>query len=88
MQPSHAGPQETAGRLDEAQEDMLRVGTALRNIGWLRHEAAAASRPLISARCCVLVPFLAGVLCARHRYSCPHRSLPLCSTPAAASGVS
>jgi hypothetical protein len=23
------------GKLDERQEDMLRVGTALRNIGWL-----------------------------------------------------
>lgn len=30
----HAAPAE--GKLDERQEDMLRVGTALRNIGWLR----------------------------------------------------
>ncbi|PRW56211.1 TIC chloroplastic [Chlorella sorokiniana] len=33
--PIYQTPQETGGRLDAAQEDMLRVGTALRNIGWL-----------------------------------------------------
>lgn len=32
--PCPTGPLE--GKLDERQEDMLRVGTALRNIGWLR----------------------------------------------------
>ena len=32
--PLAAGPLE--GKLDERQEDMLRMGTALRNIGWLR----------------------------------------------------
>lgn len=38
--PAGAGPleqqQQAGGALDEVQEDMLRVGTALRNIGWLR----------------------------------------------------
>ena len=31
-----AGPLEP-GKLSEKQQDMLRVGTALRNIGWLRY---------------------------------------------------
>ncbi|KAL4451452.1 hypothetical protein ABPG75_007114 [Micractinium tetrahymenae] len=33
--PIYQSPLETGGKLSERQEDMLRVGTALRNIGWL-----------------------------------------------------
>lgn len=34
------------GKLDERQEDMLRVGTALRNIGWLRCGGTPGARLL------------------------------------------